>query len=445
MTTDSHEPTRHVPVSEVIPRHATTPAAHSSSDSSLEPARALPISVIPRPASRAGSRLPWLIGVVAALAIIGAGTWYWFLAGTPPVQYKTALVDRGPITAIVTATGTVNPVVSVQVGSQVSGKIAKLFADFNSVVAQGQTLAQIDQQPFQARVSQARAALKSAKGNLDKGKNLAAQRKRERDRMATLRPQGFVSQADLDLAATNYRDAEANVEVVQAQLDQAQATLSSAELDLGYTTISSPVNGIVVSRNVDVGQTVAASFQTPTLFVIAQDLTQMQVDTNVSESDIGGVAEGKVAIFRVDAYPKHFFEGTVTQVRNAPISIQNVVTYDVVITMDNRDLKLKPGMTANVSIVTLRKDHVLRAPNAALRFKPAGAPIERQKAVVWRLDNKGAPHPVAIQAGIFDSAFTEVVGGDIREGDMVIVGLETVGEQEQKALPPGFGGGPPMR
>ena len=445
MTTDSHEPTRHVPVSEVIPRHATTPAAHSSSDSSLEPARALPISVIPRPASRTRSRLPWLIGVVAALAIIGAGTWYWFLAGTPPVQYKTALVDRGPITAIVTATGTVNPVVSVQVGSQVSGKIAKLFADFNSVVAQGQTLAQIDQQPFQARVSQARAALKSAKGNLDKGKNLAAQRKRERDRMATLRPQGFVSQADLDLAATNYRDAEANVEVVQAQLDQAQATLSSAELDLGYTTISSPVNGIVVSRNVDVGQTVAASFQTPTLFVIAQDLTQMQVDTNVSESDIGGVAEGKVAIFRVDAYPKHFFEGTVTQVRNAPISIQNVVTYDVVITVDNRDLKLKPGMTANVTIVTAKKEDPLRMPNGALRFRMPNVPVDKKISQVWVLDQENKVHQAGVTAGIADSLFTEVLEGPVREGNRVIVSIETLEEQAQKKLPPGFDTGPRMR
>ncbi|MGQ0665929.1 MAG: efflux RND transporter periplasmic adaptor subunit, partial [Nitrospiraceae bacterium] len=345
MSIDPEEPTRHVPVSEVIPR----PAASPPSDPSREHEHALPITVIPLPQPRKRSLVPWLIGGVAALALIGAGVWYWFIGGPPPVQYKTALVDRGPITAIVTATGTVNPVVSVQVGSQVSGKIAKLFADFNSVVKQGQTLAQIDQQPFNARVSQARAAVKSATGNLAKAKNMAAQRKRERDRMATLLQQAFVSQADLDLAETNYRDAEANVDVTQALLDQAQATLSSAELDLGYTTIYSPVNGIVVSRNVDVGQTVAASFQTPTLFVIAQDLTQMQVNTNVSESDIGGVVDGKPANFRVDAYPKQFFEGVVTQVRNAPISIQNVVTYDVVITVDNRELKLKPGMTANVT------------------------------------------------------------------------------------------------
>ena len=445
MTTDPHEPTRHVPVSEVIPRQATTPTAHSPSDSSLEQERALPLSVIPLPASRRRSRLPWLIGGVAALAIIGAGTWYWFYGGTPPVLYKTSVVDRGPITAIVTATGTVNPVVSVLVGSQVSGKIAKLFVDFNSVVTQGQPLAQIDQLPFQSRVDQARAAVKSSQGNVAKAKNLAAQRKLERDRMSRLLKQGFVSQADFDLAATNYRDAEANVEVMQAQLDQAQATLSSAELDLGYTTISSPVNGIVVSRNVDVGQTVAASFQTPTLFVIAQDLTQMQVNTNVSESDIGGVADGKAAHFRVDAYPKHFFEGTVTQVRNAPISVQNVVTYDVVITVDNRDLKLKPGMTANVTIVTAKKESPLRVPNGALRFRMPNVPVDKKVSQVWVLDQENKVHQAGVTAGIADSLFTEVVEGPIREGDRVILGIETPEEQAQKKLPPGFDSGPRMR
>lgn len=370
--------------------------------------------------------------------------WYWWTVGPPPVQYKTATVDRGPITAIVTATGTVNPVVSVQVGSQVSGKIVRLFADFNSVVTQGQILAQIDQQPFQARVSQARAAVRSGRGNFEKGKIMAAQRKLERDRMAKLRRQAFVSQADLDLAETSYRDAEANIEVLQAAWDQAEATLASAELDLGYTTIYSPVNGIVVSRNVDVGQTVAASFQTPTLFVIAQDLTQMQVDANISESDIGGVAEGKAGTFRVDAYPKQYFEGTVTQVRNAPINIQNVVTYDVVITVDNRELKLKPGMTANVTVVTAKKEDPLRVPNGALRFRMPNVPIDRKITQVWVLD-QGLPRQVPVTTGIVDSLFTEIVEGAVKEGATVIVGIETPEEQAQKKLPPGFDSGPRMR
>lgn len=377
--------------------------------------------------------------------LIGIVTWSWWNDGAPPVQYKTASVDRGPITSIVTATGTVNPVVSVQVGSQVSGKIATLSADFNSTVTQGQVLAQIDQQPFKARVSQARAALKSAKGNLAKANNMAAQRKRERDRMATLLQQGFVAQSDLDLADTNYRDALAQVEVAHAQVDQAEATLSSADLDLGYTTIYSPVNGIVISRNIDVGQTVVASFQTPTLFVIAQDLTRMQVNANVSESDIGGVVEGKPAHFRVDAYPKHFFEGTVTQVRNAPISIQNVVTYDVVITVDNRELKLKPGMTANVTIVTAQKDDPLRVPNGALRFRMPNVPLDKKATRVWVLDRNGQPQPVDVTTGIVDSLSTEIVGGKLREGDRVILGIDTTDGQTQKTLPPGFEPGRGMR
>ena len=445
MPTDPQEPTWDVPVTEVVPRPAATPPAHRHSDSSPEHELALPASVITLPPRQKRSRFPWLIGIVIVLATVGGGMWYWWISGTPPVQYKTAFVDRGPIAAIVTATGTVNPVVSVQVGSQVSGKIAKLFADFNSVVKQGQTLAQIEQQPFQARVSQARAAVKSATGNLAKAKNMAAQRKRERDRMASLREQAFVSQADLDLAETNYRDAAAHVDVTQAQLDQAQATLSSAELDLGYTTIYSPVNGIVVSRNVDVGQTVAASFQTPTLFVIAQDLTQMQVNANVSESDIGGVAEGKAATFRVDAYPKQFFEGVVTQVRNAPISIQNVVTYDVVITVDNRELKLKPGMTANVTIVTAKKEDPLRVPNGALRFRMPNVPIDRKITQLWVLDQAAPPRQTTITTGITDSLFTEITEGPLKEGDTVIIGIETAEEQAQKKLPPGFDATPRMR
>lgn len=445
MTTDPHEPTRQVPATEVVPRQAAVPSTHHRVDSSRDHEHGLPATVITLPSRQRRSRLPWLIGLAAVLLIAGGGLWYWWNSGPPPVLYKTALVDRGPITAIVTATGTVNPVISVQVGSQVSGKIAKLFADFNSVVTQGQVLAQIDQQPFKARVSQARAAVKTAMGNLAKAKNMAAQRKRERDRMAALRKQAFVSQADLDIAETNFRDAAAHIDVTQAQLDQAQATLASAELDLGYTTIISPVNGIVVSRNIDVGQTVVASFQTPTLFVIAQDLTQMQVNANVSESDIGGVAEGKSATFRVDAYPRQFFEGVVTQVRNAPISIQNVVTYDVIITVDNRELKLKPGMTANVTIVTAKKEDPLRVPNGALRFRMPNVAVDRKVTQVWILDQAKQSRQAMVTTGIADSLFTEVTEGPLKEGDAVITGIETAEEQAQKKLPPGFDGGPRMR
>jgi HlyD family secretion protein len=431
MSDHRQDPAHEAPVSEIIASGAVPIRDHR-----------LPALI---PSRRKPSRLPPAIGLGAALILIGLGLWYWWDSGPPPVHYKTATVDQGPITAIVTATGTVNPVVSVQVGSQVSGKVAHLFADFNSVVTKGQILAQIDQQPFKARVSQARAAVKSARGNLVKARNMARQRKLERDRMAALRLQAFVSQADLDLAETSYRDAAANVEVLQAQLDQAEATLASAELDLGFTTIYSPVDGTVVSRNVDVGQTLAAAFQTPILFLIAQDLTHMQVNTNVSESDIGGVAEGTTASFRVDAYPRQFFDGLVTQVRNAPISIQNVVTYDVVITVDNSSLKLKPGMTANVTIVTAKKENPLRVPNGALRFRMPDVPVDRKTPRVWRLEG-GQAQAVTVMTGIADSLYTEITEGPLREGDPVIIGIETPEEEAaQKKLPPGFDLTPRMR
>lgn len=376
--------------------------------------------------------------------LIGIGLWRWFSAAPPPLQYKTVLVDRGPVVSTVTATGTVNPVVSVQVGSQVTGKIKELYADFNSIVTRGQLIAQIDPALFQARVASARAALKTARGNLAKARAQLAQRTLELNRMETLRAQQFVPQSDLDLARTNHKDASAQVEVTQAQIDQAAAALSLAELDLGYTKIYSPEDGIVISRKVDVGQTVVASLQAPMIFVIAKDLTKMQVIANVSESDIGGVAEGKAAEFTVDAFPADPFQGVVSQVRNSPVSIQNVVTYDVIVDVDNRALKLKPGMTANVSIVTATKDQVLRVPNTALRFKPPGVPTEKKKSAVWTLDAAGRPRAVPLVPGAAGSSYTEIKEGELREGDAVIVGLEAT-EAGQKELPPGFGMGPQLR
>lgn len=376
--------------------------------------------------------------------LIGIGLWRWFSAAPPPLQYKTVLVDRGPVVSTVTATGTVSPVVSVQVGSQVTGKIKELYADFNSIVTKGQLIAQIDPALFQARVASARAALKTARGNLAKARAQLAQRTLELNRMETLRAQQFVPQSDLDLARTNHKDAAAQVEVTQAQIDQAAAALSLAELDLGYTKIYSPENGIVISRKVDVGQTVVASLQAPMIFVIAKDLTKMQVIANVSESDIGGVAEGKAAEFTVDAFPADPFQGVVSQVRNSPVSIQNVVTYDVLVDVDNRALKLKPGMTANVSIITATKDLVLRVPNTALRFKPPGVPTEKKKSAVWTLDATGRPRAVALVPGAAGASYTEVKEGGLRESDAVIVGLEAT-EAGQKELPPGFGMGPQLR
>src|SRR6266404_4096302 len=274
-------------------------------------------------------------------------------------NYQIAVVTRGPITQAVTATGTLNPVVNVQVGSQVSGNIAKLFADFNSQVKAGQVVAQIDPALFQATVTQAEGDLASAQAALELAKLNAK-------RMQDLFARKTSSQADLDQAMATLHQAEANVKIKQGALDKAKA-------DLDHCTITSPIDGVVISRNVDVGQTVAASLQAPVIFQIANDLTKMQIDSNVAEADIGAVAIDQNVDFTVDAFPTHTFHGKVTQVRNAPITVQNVVTYDTVIGVSNPDLKLKPGMTANVSIIVTHKDDVLQIKNAALRYRPAEA------------------------------------------------------------------------
>ena len=389
----------------------------------------------------------------------------------PPIRYKTAPVERGPVVSVVTATGTINPVVLVQVGTQVSGMIQSLHADFNTIVKAGDVVARIDPAPFQARRDQAAANLQMAKANVARARTDLAQRKRELDRTQSLIQQQFVSQNEVDVAITAHQGATAQLELAESQVKQAEATLNAAELDLKYTVIRSPVNGIVIARNVEVGQTVAASFATPNLFLVALDLTKMQVDTNVSESDIGGIAEGKEAAFSVDAYPGQLFQGRIRQVRNAPISVQNVVTYNVVIGVENRDLRLKPGMTANVAIIVARKDDVLKVPNAALRFTPpksehavsgaAGANVAQSdpgsksarpllaggnqavlSKTVWKVGLSGDPEAVPVQPGISDGSVTEIVGGDLKEVDAVIVGIESSrAERHPQALPPGFGSG----
>ena len=407
-------------------------------------------------------RVIFIVGVaVIGLAIGG----YVFFNGErkAPVRYRTAVVERGPVVSVVSATGTINPVVSVQVGTQVSGMIKSLHADFNSRVKAGDTVAVIDPEPFKARREQATSNLEMARSNVARSRADQAQRKREFDRVQSLLPQQFVSQNDADVAATNYESAGAQLRVAEAQVKQAEAALNSAELDLRYTVIRSPVDGIVVARNVEVGQTVAASFATPNLFLIALDLTKMQVDTNVSESDIGGMTEGKEATFTVDAYPGVSFSGTIRQVRLAPINVQNVVTYNVVVGVDNKDLRLKPGMTANVSIVVAQKDQVLKVPNAALRFVPArddrerrgiegdtakrggGRPVRtdggtRPTRTIWKLSEHGDLVSFSVETGISDGMATEILSGALGEGAQVVVGVESsFGERKGSELPPGFG------
>src|SRR5467141_2022753 len=280
-------------------------------------------------------------------------------------NYQTATVTRGAITQAVTATGTLNPVVNVQVGSQVSGNITKLFVDFNSQVKAGQVVAQIDPALFQATVTQAEGDLASAQALLELAK-VNARRTQE------LFAKKTSSQADVDQAMANLHQAEANVKIKQGALDKAKA-------DLEHCAITSPIDGIVISRNVDVGQTVAASLQAPIIFQIANDLTKMQIDSNVAEADVGVVAVDQNVDFTVDAFPTHTFHGKVTQVRNAPITVQNVVTYDTVIGVSNPELKLKPGMTANVAIKIAHRDNVLQIKNAALRYRPLDAVAEPPK------------------------------------------------------------------
>jgi len=367
-----------------------------------------------------------IIGLIVVIAL-GVVLFFVFKNKDGKQKYITDKITRGDIKSTVSATGTVNAVTTVQVGTQVSGTIQKLFVDFNSPVKKGQLLAQIDPAIFESQVGQARANLLSARANLEKSQVMLRDTKTTLERNKILYAKNFIAKSDLDTSETNYLSAIAQIKVSEAQIQQTQAALDSSAINLKYAKILSPVNGTVISRNIDIGQTVAASFQTPTLFTIAQDLTKMQIDTSVDESDIGKVKAGQKAAFTVDAYPESTFNGEVSVVRNAPITVSNVVTYDAVIIVDNTDLKLKPGMTANVSVETEIKQSVLRVPNAALRFKPAtSATITDQKGTkgpkgpgVWILENN-KPKNVKITTGISDGNYTEVTSGELTEGQQII-------------------------
>jgi HlyD family secretion protein len=403
---------------------------------------------------------------IAALVVLLAGYGYVRVRQAKAkgqLQYETAKVGRGNIVAKVTATGTLSAIVTVQVGSQVSGRIAALYADYNSPVKKGELIAKIDPQLFEAAVAQARANLIAAQGNLAKAKAQAVDAERQYKRNVTLAERKLIAQADLDTSQATAEADQAAVDAAAGTVEQAKAALHSAEVNLAYTNIISPTNGTVIARNVDVGQTVAASLQAPTLFLIAEDLRKMQVDTSVAESDIGKVRAGMKATFTVDAYPTETFTGVVRQVRNNPQTVQNVVTYDAVIDVDNPDLELKPGMTANCTFVYDRREDVLRIANAALRFRPTpevlalagaatagrrhagagngtaeasqsggarqfrGAPRGAtataedapNRRTVWVLRN-GVPQPVSIVTGLTDGTVTEVVSGDLHDGDVLI-------------------------
>jgi HlyD family secretion protein len=362
--------------------------------------------------------------IAGAVIIILALTAYYFLrSNNNEPKFVTEKAAKGDIVMTVTATGTVNPVTTVLVGTQVSGTINAIYVDYNSQVKKGHLIARIDPAPFEAQVEQARANLLSARANLEKATATRIDANRAMLRNKELFSKDLIARSDFDTSETNFDTAVAQENAAKAQIAQTAAALKLVETNLQYTKIISPVEGVVISRNVDVGQTVAASFQTPTLFSIAQDLTKMQIDTNVDESDIGNIKVGQDVEFIVDAYPDMTFKGTVWQVRNAPITVQNVVTYDVVIKVDNPELKLKPGMTANVSIIIAIKKDILKIPNAALRFSPSGKGVqtsEKKGPGVWTLE-KGNPMRIPFSPGISDGSYTEILSGDIREGREIIV------------------------
>jgi len=366
----------------------------------------------------------WLliVAVCAVVCII-----YWRSRRSESSEFVTAPVTRGPVVRAVTATGTVNPVTTVQVGTYVSGPIVAIHVDFNSPVKAGQLMAKIDPRPFAAQVDLTSAALGNARAQLRKDQANLAYQKITYERDQALLKQAVISQDQLDSQRNAFDQAAAQVGLDQASIRQQEASLRAAELNLHYTNIISPVDGTVVSRNVDVGQTVAASYQTPTLFLVARDLTKMQVDTNVSESDIGGIKPGQGAAFTVDAYTRRIFRGSIAQVRKAPITVQNVVTYDVVVSVSNPELLLMPGMTANITIVTERRDDVLRVPLRALAFSPrdhrpssSGNNQSEYSAHVW-IENGDKLHPVRITRGLDDGNYVAVLSGDLKPGDNVVI------------------------
>lgn len=371
--------------------------------------------------------------LIALVVLISIAAIVFFIInnGHKPPRFKTVPITKGNIIQTVTASGTVNPVVNISIGTQTSGTIQTLYADYNSPVKKGQLLAQIDPSLAQTQVEQSKANWISAKANLAKIISVAENDKKTYERDKVLVKSNFIAKSELDLAESTYKSDLAQIEAAKAQIAQAKAALNNSLTNLRDTKILSPVDGIVVSRSVEIGQTVAASFQTPTLFTVAQDLTKMQIDTNVAEADIGKVQKGQRITFTVDGYPDLTFSGKVKQIRNAATTVSNVVTYDVVINVDNKELKLKPGMTANVSIITAEKKNIFIVPNAALRFVPdsnGDTPLYQTHGI-WLLQDDGEPKRLSIETGVSDGNYTEVIGKNIREGQKVII--DSIGKKIQ--------------
>jgi HlyD family secretion protein len=406
----------------------------------------------------------YLILVVVVLLISGIAGFF-YLKRTPEVSFKTAKLERGTIISNVAATGNLSAVTTVQVGTQVSGTIQKLYVDYNSRVRKGQTIAEIDPSLFNASVEQSQGNFLSAEANLQKAKVALADAERTIQRNKKMLAGGIISQSDYDLSETAWESARTSVKAAEGSVAQTRGSLMQSKTNLRYSVIRSPVDGVIISRAIDVGQTVAASFQTPTLFTIAQDLTKMQIEVSVDEADISRIQLDQKASFTVDAYPEQSFRGKVVQIRSAPIINQNVVTYITVVNVDNTDLKLKPGMTANVSIEVARRDDALKLPPAALRFKPkskveepkekrqAGSPAsvagggkpgmrkDKGQQVFVVKDNK--PVAVPVKTGISNNSSIELVESTLKEGDEVII-EQVGGDSKKKAAASGSPMGRPF-
>jgi HlyD family secretion protein len=399
----------------------------------------------------------YLILIVVVLLISGIAGFF-YLKRTPEVSFKTARLERGTIISNVAATGNLSAVTTVQVGTQVSGTIQKLYVDYNSRVKKGQTIAEIDPSLFNASVEQSQGNFLSAEANLQKAKVALADAERTIQRNKKMLAGGIISQSDYDAAETAWQSAQTSVKAAEGSVAQTRGSLMQSKTNRRYSVIRSPVDGVIISRAIDVGQTVAASFQTPTLFTIAQDLTKMQIEVSVDEADISRIQLDQKASFTVDAYPEQSFRGKVVQIRSAPIINQNVVTYVTVVNVDNTDLKLKPGMTANVSIEVARRDDALKLPPAALRFKPkskgddskekrqaGGKPGGRKgssgQQVYILKDN--TPVAVPVKTGIASNSSIELVESTLKEGDEVII-EQIGGDSKKKAAASGSPMGRPF-
>lgn len=362
------------------------------------------------------------LALISVIVVVFAVIFSISKANTKP-KFKLSKVETNTIIETVEASGTINPVKTVSIGSQVSGIISEIYVDFNSKVKKGQLLAQIDPALLQAQVNKAAGDVNAARANYQKTSSILAYDKKNYLRYKNLYKKKYVAKGDVDLAEATYKSDCAQLNANGAQIAQTSASLQNNLTNLRYTRIISPVDGVVVSRAVDVGQTVAASFQTPTLFSVAQDLTKMQIEVSVSEADIGKVKDGQSVEYTLDGYGDEIFKGKVSQVRLSPTTVSNVVTYTVIVQVNNDDGKLKPGMSANVSIITNKKMNVMCVENAALRFtndELTGGKKFKQQGIWIEKDKK--PTRINIKTGITDSEYTEIISPEIKVGDDVIIG-----------------------